>query len=341
MDKTTIPDDTFETYLESLGFGDDLANNNLVYTHRFTNIAYLFLSSLQTIESLEGINELSRLKDLRFENNSVSEVDLSSNSMLERLFCRFNPLIQLDVSNNILLKDLVCGSTSITSLNLANNILLQRLDCSLTMIPSLDVSNNINLEFLYGISGQLTSVNIDGLANLRTVDLSYNQISTLDLSNNSQLRNINVGNNSLTMLNLKNGNNASIIFMNATFNNLLNCIDVDDESAANNGESPYTIPPWYVEPGAIFSENCSLGVDEKRVIDSILLFPNPVESVLHIQVQNNISINTVFLYEMGGRLIYQNTENVNQIDMETLNKGLYFVKIETSNGSFAKKIIKE
>jgi hypothetical protein len=341
IDKTTIPDDTFETYLENLGFGDDLANNNFVFTHRFTNIAYLFLSGLQTIESLEGINELMRLKDLRFDNNSVTEVDLSSNSMLERLFCHFNPLIQLEVSNNILLIDLVCRVTSITSLNVTNNVLLKRLECSFTMIPSLDVSNNINLEILYGGSGQLTSVNIDGLSNLRSVNLSFNQISTLDFSNNSQLETVNVSSNSLTSLNLKNGNNANIVSMNATFNNLLNCVDVDDEIAANNGEFPYTPTQWGVDPGVIYSEDCSLGVDENQLNDNILLFPNPVQSVLHIQTKINISLKTVFLFDMKGRLLYQSADNVSQIDMETLNKGLYFVKIETSKGSFADKIVKE
>jgi|TARA_R110002110_G_scaffold412781_1_gene639158 hypothetical protein len=339
IDKTTIPDNIFEDYLENLGFGDDLTNNNFVFTHRIENILYLFLSNLLTIESLEGINEFIALKDLRFSYNSVTEVDLSSNIMLERLFCDHNPLIQLNVSNNSLLKDLLCRSTSITSLNLTNNVLLESLDSSFNMISSLNLSNNINLEVLNCGNNELNSLNIDDLSNLRFVILSNNQLSSLDFSNNSQLVFVAVRSNSLTTLNLKNGNNANITNLAAVFNNLLNCVDIDDEIAANNGEFPYS--QWAIDPGVIYSEDCSLGVDESQLSNNILLFPNPVESVLHIQIQNNISIDKVFLYDMGGRLIYQNADNVNQIDMENLNKGLYFVEIETTKGSFDKKIVKE
>ena len=56
--------------------------------------------------------------------------------------------------------------------------------------------------------------------------------------------------------------------------------------------------------------------------------------------KNNIKIKTVELYDEIGRKV-KNLSNSNVINLENLNKGIYYLKIQTEKSSSVEKIIKE
>lgn len=67
------------------------------------------------------------------------------------------------------------------------------------------------------------------------------------------------------------------------------------------------------------------------------LYPNPVKDQLHVEVAQG-ELTSVAVYDINGRLCL--SANANIIDTNTLNSGIYFVKVTTDAGSANYKIIK-
>jgi len=81
-----------------------------------------------------------------------------------------------------------------------------------------------------------------------------------------------------------------------------------------------------------------LGVDDNQS-PKITFTPNPVTETLNIE--SNFGINKIQVYDLLGRLVLQENNPTSQIDVSNLASGLLFVHIETNEGVFTKKIIKE
>ncbi|MFI5221529.1 MAG: T9SS type A sorting domain-containing protein [Bacteroidia bacterium] len=77
--------------------------------------------------------------------------------------------------------------------------------------------------------------------------------------------------------------------------------------------------------------------------NEITVYPNPANSVLNISsVQNNISL--ISIYDITGRKVETrtlNNESEVSIDISHLNKGIYFMTVETGSSRITKKIIIE
>ncbi len=270
--------------------------------------------------------------------NNIGTIDLSQNINLKKIDLSSNQIENIDISNNSLLEEFFCGSNLFTSLNLSNNPNLINLNIGFGNIANLDFSNNNLIEILSLRDNFLTSLNISNLNNLKRFDCWNNQITSLDFSFNPQLELVSVYNNNLTSLNLKNGNNSTIETLYALNNDDLYCIDVDDEDAANNDEFPYS--DWNVDSQVVYSEDCSLGVEDV-LATQIILYPNPVEHVLNIENSSGFAIKTLKMYDVLGRLVLQERNPTNQLDVSNIANGLLFVKLETDKGVLVKKVLKE
>jgi hypothetical protein len=77
------------------------------------------------------------------------------------------------------------------------------------------------------------------------------------------------------------------------------------------------------------------------------LYPNPVEGVLYIQLDNTdvVNIEEVKIYDMYGRLLRTESDirlRKTEIDIVGLSAGVYFVNCKLSNGEAkTKRIVKE
>lgn len=71
------------------------------------------------------------------------------------------------------------------------------------------------------------------------------------------------------------------------------------------------------------------------------LSPNPVQKILNIKIPNGISIDNITIFDVLGKIVYSSNNTLDQINLENLKEGLYFVKIKSGalNDSF--KIIKK
>ena len=73
---------------------------------------------------------------------------------------------------------------------------------------------------------------------------------------------------------------------------------------------------------------------------NIKIYPNPTSSILTIDTNHSIEIESIKLYNIQGRVIktYQNT---NTIDITTLESGMYLLNILYKKGTITKQIIKQ
>jgi hypothetical protein len=70
-----------------------------------------------------------------------------------------------------------------------------------------------------------------------------------------------------------------------------------------------------------------------------LTYPNPVRDMLYIS--NDIQAEKLEVYSLSGVLMLHSEINNNQIDLSSLNKGVYIVKISTGQGIINQRIIRK
>lgn len=83
--------------------------------------------------------------------------------------------------------------------------------------------------------------------------------------------------------------------------------------------------------------SCLLSIaNQKEILASI--YPNPVQSVLNIQINQPFNDLQVTIFDVNGKICLKS--DTQQINISTLEKGVYFVKVNVDGKSQAFKIIK-
>lgn len=72
---------------------------------------------------------------------------------------------------------------------------------------------------------------------------------------------------------------------------------------------------------------------------SIIIYPNPTKNTININT--NTIINAIKIYDVLGKLVLEQQNNLQVINVSKLSSGLLFVKLETEQGVLVKKLIKE
>lgn len=190
------------------------------------------------IETLQGIEYFTALKELFCSENQLKTLDLSNNTALQAIYCYNNQLITLDVSKNTALVSLYCSNNQLESLDLSNNTALEWLDCTNNQLTKLklstalvdvscsnnrlesldDVSNCLSLQNLNCSGNQLTSLVVSNNTALTYLNCSGNQLTTLNVSNNTALTSLSCGRNLLTELALS--KNTALTYLDCPFNQL-------------------------------------------------------------------------------------------------------------------------
>ncbi|MEL0456680.1 T9SS type A sorting domain-containing protein [Flavobacteriaceae bacterium SZ-1-7] len=80
--------------------------------------------------------------------------------------------------------------------------------------------------------------------------------------------------------------------------------------------------------------------NDDLVDNKMILYPNPTKDKLTIQLAGDPEFQTIRLYNSLGQFI-KSFKNTNKLDLSNLERGLYFLEIETNQGKTTKKIIKD
>lgn len=93
-----------------------------------------------------------------------------------------------------------------------------------------------------------------------------------------------------------------------------------------------------------FSVTTASASVDSALAGSFSVYPNPATDVLNISNSINAEINAITITDLNGRTVKQITTNGSvdsQINISDLNTGVYFVNINSNEGSLTKKIVKK
>lgn len=246
-----FPDENFRNYLLQ---NFDADNNGKISDVEALKVKRIVASHLN-ISSLEGIQFFTNLERLYCNDNKLSTLNVSKNTVLIQLDCELNKLTTLDLSENMRLKFLKCFNNELTTLNVSvfisqlecyNNLLgsldvskcsaLYFLKCNDNQLTSLDVSGCTALKNLYCNNNQLTALNVSDCIALTQLSFDYNQLTSLDISKNIALTGLFCYNNKLTSLNVSNNTALSLLYCNT---NQLVSLDVSKNTALTELYCPF------------------------------------------------------------------------------------------------------
>ncbi len=87
------------------------------------------------------------------------------------------------------------------------------------------------------------------------------------------------------------------------------------------------------------NEPITVGVKEIELNNSIGIYPNPANTVVHLSNKENSIITEITLMDNSGRILKSYPAESNTLDLSSFPASLYFVKIATSNGAVVKKVV--
>ena len=89
----------------------------------------------------------------------------------------------------------------------------------------------------------------------------------------------------------------------------------------------------------------TLGLEEVSLSESVMMYPNPTKNVITLKQANSINLVAIEIIDVTGKRVqYINLTNLGEthtLDLSNYAPGVYYARINTSNGSVTKKIIKQ
>ena len=197
------------------------------------------------------------------------------------------------------------------------------------------LNSNLNLREIY--------------LNNQSVDVGpFIYIESLNLSNLQDLEYVDLGNVYINSIILDHSNYD---YENLTLNLYIDydtehnfCIQVADPEAASNNEAPYNTWSIYNEDFYTtysFAENCNLSNADYENLNSISVYPNPVQRELNFDNSTQIDLDEVEVFNMEGKLVKAFSDVDNQINLESLDQGVYFIKVKSEKVIETYKILKK
>ncbi|OED35594.1 hypothetical protein AB832_06280 [Flavobacteriaceae bacterium (ex Bugula neritina AB1)] len=220
--------------------------------------------------------------------------------------------------------------------DLSKNTKLEHLDFTNNRLTDLDVSQNTALKNII-INGfnNLTSIDLSNNTALEVFEADDNRLTSIDITSNTVLTRLWLRRNQLTELNLKNGANSILIDMQATINPNLECIQVDDATAAANNSN------WQKDNSVTYSINCQqvLGIDDFNSGLSLEVYPNPTNGTFTINSKETIT--DITIYTLQGKKVKSISPNKNSmvITDTILTTGVYFVHVQGATKNAVKRVI--
>lgn len=116
------------------------------------------------------LGSFAGLKSVSFDNNAITELDVTKCTKLQKLLCNGNQLTQLDVTKCPELINLRCNKNQLSALDVTQCAALETLWCNRNQITSLDMSKSTELVNLYCDRNSLTELDLTNCTKLETVE---------------------------------------------------------------------------------------------------------------------------------------------------------------------------
>ncbi len=250
LNKVTLIDCNPSEYRD-LGINKEDYEEDWQYSDAIWDKKNALFEAGEGIKSLKGIEFFTALEELVCSYNQLSEIDLSSNTKLIKIYAShnkltsinisknelltnfdasFNQLESIDLSNNTKLKEIILWDNKLKSIDVSKNTLVTYLDCDTNNLSELDITANTALETIYCCESQLTTLDLSKNSALKYFYISGNKISALDFSNNPEIKEIECQNNNLQSIIFANNEKLKELYCG---DNVLENIDISECKALN------------------------------------------------------------------------------------------------------------
>ncbi|WP_188438665.1 T9SS type A sorting domain-containing protein [Planktosalinus lacus] len=286
------------------------------------------------------VSMLPNLEVLLIGGNNLSELDLTQNTQLLRIWGDNNNLSEIDLSQNVNLTHLSLDQNNLSTIDVSQNSSLISILVTDNPLTEIDVAQNQNLKGLTISGTEITNVELSQNPELmQFVSENTPLEGTLDLSNNPEFLSMRVNNTNLTTIDIQNGNNHNINTLNIYEITVLNnpnlqCLQVDDEAYATQMINEGL---WEVDPEVIISENCNLSTLNPDLLE-VAYYPNPTNGWLYIN-SGSVVIEQLTLLDASGKQLDVSLQN-NRVDLSKLSPGVYFLRLKTNKGHLVEKVIR-
>lgn len=317
INEANFPDENFREYVKE---NFDTDGDVVLSVKELDNVHTININN-KNIADLTGIEHFTALTGLYCENNQLTSLDLSKNTLLvglkcsknkltslnlngctqlNKLYCDNNQLTTLDIKSNILLTALHCSNNQLTNLGVSNNKKLTSLYCNNNMLSILDVSNNNALMYLSCSGNQLSAIDVSQNNALDQLYCSGNQITSLDVSNNIALTNFNCNGNQLKALDVS--KNTALKFLYCSKNQLA------DLNVNNNKE--------LIDLQCSNNQLTTLNTKQNTKLKDLRCNENQLTS---LDLSNNLSLKSYPSHYQNNKYIINLTDNT--FDLSTLPAG--------------------
>lgn len=321
----------------------------------------LDLSGLVSLETLKfnanglsstnlDFNETPNLSHLECYINNISTLNVSMLPQLKHLECDTNNMLSLNIENLGLLEEVHAFGNSISEINLEGLDALRYLNLSDNNISDINVLNLNNLNYFNISYNPISVLNCDGLLNLTDLQVIETLVSELNCSqtgvrqlfcnNNPNLVTINTRNNIISY------SDPDLLYFIFDFDNLpiLESICMDDDEVYNLNYTDYNsnenVLIYTGENCDVLTEVPPLNVDSFESL-SFKIYPNPTQNSFSISTSSSVNISKVTIYNSIGQHLKSFSTDKSNFDISDFMSGIYFVKIETDQGSINERIIKK
>lgn len=110
-----------------------------------------------------------------------------------------------------------------------------------------------------------------------------------------------------------------------------------------NSSSNFTAQIAACSPSARMVEELDKDLTEQRLIDELVVYPNPAKDNLTLEIRND-KINRILITTLEGKVVFEKLieqTNLHQLDISSYQNGLYMLNVETIGGHrLNRKIIK-
>ncbi len=86
-------------------------------------------------------------------------------------------------------------------------------------------------------------------------------------------------------------------------------------------------------------KDATLAVSEAGKKDIFTIYPNPTADVVNFDLQNNVT--SVEVYDAAGKLVKSVKDGAKSVNISSLTKGSYILKVNADNKIYTKKVIKK
>ena len=296
------------------------------------------------ISSIAEIKNFPNLVSLNCSNNSIAELDLTGNLLLETLDCSNNKLTSLDIFVNTKITSLNTIGNSIDKIRVwdefdeydsnykkdestiwdRNNILFKDANFKSYLLMNFDLDGDG--EISKNEANEVTAININGksvsdvsgieyFTNLTSFDCSNNQITKLDVSKNTSLQTLSCYGNDLQLLDFSNCKNLTTIYLLENGKNVItdNSSSIEESYMMTIDKSSYSNLVLSFANTQILQLNCtnneslqSIDIGKNDQLAIMRIESNPLLEILDVTKNSKLEILYCTNNKLSGLDVFQN-----------------------------------